>query len=261
MSTKDWLRVISQAASLRVRMVQFIGGEPTLHPDLPELIEHALTLGVDVEVFSNLVHVSATLWDVFRRPGVSLATSWYTDDAAAHAQIVGGRPTHRMTLGNMTTARELGIPVRAGLVRVDAQQRIGPAIDQLTGLGIERIGVDDVRGVGRGAAGRSPDVSALCGRCASGRLAIVPSGAAYPCVFGRWPALQVGNALTQSLEEIISGPQFASTRGVLQAEFDGRPSSSTTACSPDGDNPCAPHDRCGPDRVCGPDTVCGPAIW
>jgi MoaA/NifB/PqqE/SkfB family radical SAM enzyme len=32
MTEWDWCRVIDQAAALGVRMVQFIGGEPTLHP-------------------------------------------------------------------------------------------------------------------------------------------------------------------------------------------------------------------------------------
>lgn len=37
MTTNDWYRVIDEAASMGIRMVQFIGGEPTLHPDLPDL--------------------------------------------------------------------------------------------------------------------------------------------------------------------------------------------------------------------------------
>ncbi|MBO0880190.1 MAG: radical SAM protein [Mycobacterium sp.] len=32
MRRADWLRVMDQAARMGVRMVQFIGGEPTLHP-------------------------------------------------------------------------------------------------------------------------------------------------------------------------------------------------------------------------------------
>jgi uncharacterized radical SAM superfamily Fe-S cluster-containing enzyme len=46
-------------------MVHFIGGEPTLHPDLAALIEHAPAAGVEVEVFFNLVHVSR--WRISRR--------------------------------------------------------------------------------------------------------------------------------------------------------------------------------------------------
>ncbi|MGI5187306.1 radical SAM protein [Promicromonospora sp. CA-289599] len=69
MTTADWRRVIDQCAALGVGMVQFIGGEPTLHPDLPTLVEHALESGLEVEVFSNLVHVSTRMWDTFTRPG------------------------------------------------------------------------------------------------------------------------------------------------------------------------------------------------
>ena len=51
--------------SVAVEFVQFIGGEPTLHPALPKLIDHALTRGLAVEVFTNLVHVTEALWGVF----------------------------------------------------------------------------------------------------------------------------------------------------------------------------------------------------
>jgi len=50
MAADDWRRVIHEAADLGARMVQFIGGEPTLHPALPQLIDHALDAGVEVEV-------------------------------------------------------------------------------------------------------------------------------------------------------------------------------------------------------------------
>jgi hypothetical protein len=30
-------------------------------------------------VFSNLVHVTDDLWEVFSQPGISLATSYYSD--------------------------------------------------------------------------------------------------------------------------------------------------------------------------------------
>jgi MoaA/NifB/PqqE/SkfB family radical SAM enzyme len=62
MTAADWERVIGEAAAAGVEMVQFIGGEPTLHPDLPRLVDHALAQGLEVEVFSNLVHVAPALW-------------------------------------------------------------------------------------------------------------------------------------------------------------------------------------------------------
>ncbi|SHF02779.1 4Fe-4S single cluster domain-containing protein [Seinonella peptonophila] len=41
MSVNDWKRVIEDAASLGVSTVQFIGGEPTLHPEFISLLETA----------------------------------------------------------------------------------------------------------------------------------------------------------------------------------------------------------------------------
>jgi hypothetical protein len=46
--TLDWRRLLEEAAAMGVGSVQFIGGEPTLHPDLPELVGHALGVGVEV---------------------------------------------------------------------------------------------------------------------------------------------------------------------------------------------------------------------
>jgi sulfatase maturation enzyme AslB (radical SAM superfamily) len=55
MTTADWERVIDQAAAISVRMVQFIGGEPTLDPALPRLVRRALRNALKVYVYSNLV--------------------------------------------------------------------------------------------------------------------------------------------------------------------------------------------------------------
>ncbi|RAJ48694.1 MULTISPECIES: radical SAM protein [unclassified Streptomyces] len=41
MTTDEWKRVISEAAAIGTERIQLIGGEPTLHPDFAELVEHA----------------------------------------------------------------------------------------------------------------------------------------------------------------------------------------------------------------------------
>lgn len=87
MTRSDWLRVLDQAVGVGVEMVQFIGGEPTLHSDLAMFVNYALDRGLAVEVFTNLVHVAETLWQAFSHPRVSLATSYYSDDSAQHAAV------------------------------------------------------------------------------------------------------------------------------------------------------------------------------
>ncbi|WP_217637666.1 radical SAM protein [Actinopolyspora saharensis] len=92
MDERAWRHVIDQSRELGAEMVQFIGGEPMLHPALPGLVDYARARGVEVEVFSNLVHVPQVVWDVLTVPGVRLATSYYSDapdrarrrDKAAH---------------------------------------------------------------------------------------------------------------------------------------------------------------------------------
>lgn len=45
--------MIEQAARYGFTTAQILGGEPTLHPDFPDLVVAALDRGLDVEVYSN----------------------------------------------------------------------------------------------------------------------------------------------------------------------------------------------------------------
>lgn len=201
MFTADWRGVIDEAAILGVRTVQFIGGEPTLHPDLVELIEHALWSGLGVEVFSNLVHVTPRQWAVFERPGVTLATSYYSDDPAEHRRITG-RPVLARTRANIAEARKRGIPLRAGVIELDDEQRSEQARAELRELGIAEIGGDRLRQIGRGAGGGEDSAEQLCGGCADRVAAIGPDGGVRSCVFTRWGA-PLGDVRERGLAGLI----------------------------------------------------------
>lgn len=243
MTGDDWRRVIEQAAALGVGTVQFIGGEPTAHPELPALVEYALAAGVAVEVYTNLVHVTPQLWETFDAPGVQLACSYYSDRPDQHAAITGTAGSHARTRANIAEALRRSIPLRVGVVDLDDDQRAEQAIAELRGLGVEDIGYDRLRQVGRGVRSEQPSVDQLCGHCASGVLAISPSGEVWPCVFSRW--LPVGNVRTAPLADILTGQAVADVRGELAASF--------AAVQPI-DAPCVPK-MCNPQ--CGP--RCGPA--
>lgn len=74
MDEQAWGLVIHQLATLGAGAVQFIGGEPMLHPSLPALLEHALAQRPKVEMFSNLAYIPAAVWPLLEHPAVSLAT-------------------------------------------------------------------------------------------------------------------------------------------------------------------------------------------
>jgi MoaA/NifB/PqqE/SkfB family radical SAM enzyme len=240
MTGDDWRRVIDQAADLGVRLVQFIGGEPTMHPDLPGLVDHALQRRVEVEVFSNLVHVDAELWDTFTRPGVRLATSFYSDNPDQHAEVTKRRGSHARTKANIAEALRRSIPLRVGVAEVSDGQRVTQAQQQLAALGVTQIDTDHLRQVGRGVRTQAPDVSQLCGACARGKVAVSPTGEVWPCVFARW--MPIGNVRSTPLAEIVTDDRM----DAVLSQLDALP---TAKCNPDKNQPkCDPATRCDPSK-------------
>ncbi|MEO3856860.1 radical SAM protein [Acrocarpospora sp. B8E8] len=123
MTADDWHTLISDAAAAGAAGIQFIGGEPTLHPHFAELLRHAIGTGMRVEVFSNLVHVRDEWWELFGCPKVSLAFSYYSDHAAEHSAITGRDSSHARTRENIAEAVRRGIPLRAGILGIGRSAR------------------------------------------------------------------------------------------------------------------------------------------
>ncbi len=258
MTSDDWHRVISEAARIGIDKVQFIGGETTLHPHFAELVEHALDLGLGVEVYSNLYKVRHAHWDLFTRPGVSLATSYYADIDTGHDAITGRQGSHAATRANIQEALRRGISVRVSIIDVLDGQRVQEARTDLESLGVSSISTDRVRAVGN-AATALPSTDQLCGSCAHRVAAVMPDGQVTPCVLGRF--LPAGSVKDETLAEVFSGERWAQVKELV-------PPRRGRACTPDEDS-CAPSPgmkACAPDcepansDSCQPkgNTPCGP---
>ncbi|GAB2801596.1 radical SAM/SPASM domain-containing protein [Streptomyces daliensis] len=241
MTREDWIAVIGQAAECGVRRVQFIGGEPTMHPDALSLADRALALGLRVEVYSNLVHISEAWWALLQHKGASLATSYYSNRPDEH-NAVTGRPSHARTLANIKKAMRLDIPLRAGIVAAHGSERAEEAKRELAELGVAHISIDRVRPFGRGAQGQAPDPSALCGQCGDGRAAVGPDGGVSPCVFSAdW--MGVGNVRSTPLPAILGGPELAEARATVRRAVRVQ----QAWCPPDRCDPgCEPNEECEP---------------
>ena len=261
MSVADWKDVMTSLVAHGTRFVQFIGGEPTIHPHFCELLGEAGRLGLGIEVYSNLIGITARMWELFVRYQIRLATSFYSDMPAVHDAITMVDGSQQKTLTNMQKALALGLRVRVGIVRVSRVQDIAATKRLLieSGVEAERIGVDRTRGVGRGAQLLQEDpVSALCGKCIRSRCAVTASGEVYPCIFSR--SFSVGNVLTQDIGSIITGHVMQTTVRKLSQAFAERREVAGTA----SDRPCDPLDcdpECDPqtfppcDPDCCPETV------
>lgn len=53
MKTDDVIRIIDEAVELGLVHVHFTGGEPTMHPDFPDIVKHCRSLGLRVDMSSN----------------------------------------------------------------------------------------------------------------------------------------------------------------------------------------------------------------
>ncbi|MFD4996205.1 radical SAM/SPASM domain-containing protein [Streptomyces buecherae] len=245
MTAVEWRRVITDAAALGVREVQLIGGEPTAHPAWIELVEHALSVGLKVEVYSNLFHVRPAWWDVLSRAGVSVATSYYSDRAEEHEAITTRSGSFERTRANVAEVVRRGIPLRVGIVSVLPGQRVDEARQDLETLGVTRIRTDRTQRLGRAAADATVELSELCGRCGRGQAAILPTGDVTPCVMAR--ALTTGNVREQGLVAVLGGNAWAETVKVIPPRLGSGP------CDPDckpgldgGDCSPAEQEACEP---------------
>lgn len=147
LDTATWASIFEQAADLGILQVHLSGGEPTLRPDLPELVSGLARRGV----YSNLITAGVGL-----KPGTLAALAGAGLD---HVQlsVQGGRPetteligrlrgAHEKKLATARLVREAGLPltINAPLHR----QNIGEAdlfIQLALDLGAERLEIANVQ--------------------------------------------------------------------------------------------------------------------
>ena len=243
MATADWRRVIDQAALLEYdTTIQFIGGEPTSHPDFAELLAYAIDAGHQILVYSNLVRVKDAWWALFSHPSVRLATSYYSDQADEHDRITGRAGSHDRTRANIAEAVRRSIWIRAGIVEILDGQRTEDARADLKRLGVKRFKVDRARGVGRATDLLGPSSpSELCGHCGESRGSITPDGDVHLCVLSRFMP-RIGNVRDEPLAEILDSPRWRRLKALVPvaAPSDCNPGSDSNDCAPAETTACAP---------------------
>jgi len=259
MTLEKWLGVLSDSAALGCRQVQFIGGEPTLHPNLSEMIAYAAsTQYTFIEVFTNATCLDELLLATIKDHGVHVAVSFYSDKAAVHDSITRHPGSFYRTVNNLKKLNGHGIPLRVGII--ETSENIGDTANAklfLEHMGISEITVDVQRRVGRGAGfvEVQDPLAELCGECSKGKLCVTASAEIFPCVFSRFAPLGtvesgIQDILTSgALSEFCTAlDSYAANKALgRQQVHHGKHSSITTS------------DRnCGPDVICSPDLRCDP---
>ena len=252
MTCQDYESVLAEAALLGCRRVQFLGGEPTLYPDLGRLVTHARTLNFTfVEVFTNGAGLTDAMCQFLKIHDVHLAFSVHGSSAEAHEKVTGRAGSYRRTLKRIRTAVDTGLSVRVGVNPIDdSQSDVQLTTDLLKSIGVSEIRFDRVRGVGRGQQlvdTTQDPMSELCGSCWQGQLAVDVNGDVYPCVFSRFH--NIGN-VRDGLDNLLRTPALRRFRREIRRLHDV-PRSQRARCNPDDCNPyCNPN--CNPFEDCVP---------
>ena len=263
MTTDKWLEVIRDAAQLGCKQVQFIGGEPTLHPDLPQLISAASEHGFGfIEVYTNATGVSEALLEVFIAHRVRVAFSFYSSDPQVHDSITGRKGSFQKTVRTVRQLVARGLDLRAGVIETGKNFGQGCAAQAfLKTLGVSETRLDFSRPVGRGAT-KSSSASAfdaLCGECRHGRLCVSASGDVYPCVFSRaWvlgniehglKSISAGRALSEFRRELHSHMKLReATANESDTVIDAAGHRCPPTCSPGMPFKCMPSSEPSPSR-------------
>ena len=235
MSRKDWESALEQARDLGCAQVQFIGGEASLHPELPNLIDRAGAAGFTfIELFSNGVFFSKALRRSLVENDVHLAVSYYSSNKSTHDAVTLVKGSHERTERTIAWARAQNLHVRANVVGTPLNvEDADRAIARLHELGVRATQTTRVLGAGRGiplVSGRSMR-DRLCGYCWRGSLCVTAAGNVYPCPVER--ELQVGS-FEQSLAAIVAKEELLRFRRRVRdffAQPDVSPDGCTTPCT------------------------------
>ncbi len=88
LTTKEWKQVIDRLESARVPMVTFTGGEPTMRPDLAELVSYAKRMVTRLN--TNGVNLTPELVAQLKSAGLdSVQVTLYSHDEKIHNTLVG----------------------------------------------------------------------------------------------------------------------------------------------------------------------------
>jgi MoaA/NifB/PqqE/SkfB family radical SAM enzyme len=255
-----YIKIIADAAQLGCQRIQFIGGEPTLHNDLPRFLRAAQSARIPhIEVFTNGTRLSDKLIEVFRETGTQVSISFYSEEPEVHDAITQRRGSHIATSNGIKALAEAKIPLRLFYIEMaENSGHFDRTKRYLETLGATDVSYDRVRHIGRASTLGTPDaidaVGELCGMCGSKRVAVLPDGSVAPCIMSR--RLIVGHVEDKPLSRILEDNPLQQFRSMLKratrnsADDDPMsPQCSPNAGTPDRGIPNQPASpQCSPNR-------------
>lgn len=255
MSDSDYHEALNLLIRNGVTAVQFIGGEPLLHPEICTFIAQCAEGGVNhIEVYTNITPLTDRHLKTFKTYGVSVATSYYSHIAAEHQATTNSKVELNRLDYNIVRCLENGIALRVSIIITEHNSKnVEVTIAHLKELGVNDISVDNVRSLGRQQESAFGDKEhGLCGKCGEGQVAIGHDGSLYPCVMAR---TSLGNIKIDGLNMLEGRLSEWRSDTFDYPMLDSAPSGQIGICPPQ--QSCPPY--CGPGNgPCKPRLTCQP---
>ena len=147
LSTATWARVLSEAADLGVLQVSFSGGEPTVRPDLADLVRAAADAGLYTNLITAGVLLDAEAVARLAAAGLDHVQISIQDTDVAMGERIGGlkgAQAKKLAAARAVKAAGLALTINAVVHRGNAS-RVAAMIELALALGAGRIEVAHVQ--------------------------------------------------------------------------------------------------------------------
>src|SRR5689334_11760483 len=137
LTTAEWQDVLTQAADIGTLQVHFSGGEPTARQDLPQLVRHAISVGLYTNLITSAVLLDQKRINVLADAGLDHVLISFQDiDDVNGDRVAGMAGAQRKKRDVAAMIRRAGLPLTVNLVVHRQNLNNLPAmIEMAVGLG------------------------------------------------------------------------------------------------------------------------------
>ncbi len=147
MNMEDFYKVIDFLMDRNIKEIQFIGGEPMIHPKLKEMIEYCLSKNFFefIEVYTNASFITQDWCDFFKKNNIKVAVSFHSYIPEEFEKITQTKGSYKLAKRGLDLLLKNKIKTRVAAI-TNKNVKVG---EKPEGSNIE-IGTQAPRLVGRG---------------------------------------------------------------------------------------------------------------
>jgi PqqA peptide cyclase len=146
LETAEWQRVLSEAAELGVLQAHFSGGEPTLRPDLPEIVAHATAAGLYTNLITQGTFLDAAALRRLREARLDHVQISVQAPEEALADRIAGTRVHARKVDALERVRDAGFALTMNCVlHRENHDLIEDVISLAESYGVRRLELANVQ--------------------------------------------------------------------------------------------------------------------